>query len=59
MTKHALREKQREAAKRWALPASPDLEKRGTVKNITFSNPRASGEIGSYLLPTAKVCRDN
>ena len=42
ITKKELREKQHEAAKRWALSAS-DLEKRGAVKNISFSNPQASG----------------
>lgn len=45
MTKHTLREKQREAAKRWASSAVfPNLEERGGtgVKNITFSNPKAS-----------------
>ena len=52
MTKHKLREKQLEALKRWAPPYSdsePGLEKRGGVKNITFTNPRASGEHGPAL----------
>ena len=47
LTKNQVREKQREAAKRWSasnvFPA-PRQAAENKVKNITFSNPRASGE---------------
>lgn len=40
MTKRELKERQFEAAKRWHVPTA---SKRATGKNITFSNPKASG----------------
>lgn len=46
ITKDEVRERQREAVKRWAAPGPAEflpMEKRATVKNITFKNPRASG----------------
>lgn len=44
ITKNDLRARQAEAAKRWSM--QPNLERRATgVKNITFSNPRASGTL--------------
>ncbi|KAI5121519.1 hypothetical protein M0805_002580 [Coniferiporia weirii] len=44
ITKAELRERQRKASERWTVPSGPlsNLERRGMVKNITFSNPRAS-----------------
>lgn len=41
ITKDEIKARQLEAAKRWNLP-SPQV-KRDTVKNITFSNPKAKG----------------
>lgn len=43
VSKNELHEKQRAAAKRFTT-SGPGLKTKGTVKNITFSNPRASGE---------------
>ena len=40
ISKNELHEKQRAAAKRFSIPT---LGARESVKNITFSNPRASG----------------
>lgn len=49
ISKDEVRERQREAVKRWAAPGPAEflpMEKRATVKNITFKNPRASGMLG-------------
>jgi len=50
MTKHEVRERQLEAAKRWQTSGGPAAQaaagnvKRSGVQNITFTNPKASGE---------------
>ena len=45
MPMHKLREYQTRAAKKWAVQPRADATAGGpgTVKNITFSNPKASG----------------
>jgi len=43
MTKHEIRERQLEAAKRWQT-SDPQSVKRSGVHNITFTNPKASGD---------------
>jgi carboxypeptidase D len=43
MIKHEIRERQLEAAKRWQT-SGPQSVKRSGVQNITFTNPKASGE---------------
>jgi len=42
MTQHEISERQREAAKRWQASGSRNLKHSG-VQNITFTNPKASG----------------
>jgi carboxypeptidase D len=47
MTKHEVRELQLEAAKRWHTSgpaAAAENVRRSGVQNITFANPKASGE---------------
>jgi carboxypeptidase D len=47
MTKHLMKAKQLEAAKLWR-PEGAFKEASGGVKNITFSNPKASGKYRTY-----------
>jgi hypothetical protein len=47
MTKHLMKAKQLEAAKLWQ-PKGAFKEASGGVKNITFSNPKASGKYRTY-----------
>ena len=55
MRKDEARMRQTEAAKRWQHNAGPSgLDptniKRGGVQNITFTNPKASGEFGMAVV---------
>jgi carboxypeptidase D len=47
MTKHSMKAKQLEAAKRWK-PEGAFKDASGGVKNITFSNPKAAGKHRTY-----------
>lgn len=49
MNKHQMWEKQMEAAKRWHVDGAVKRAS-GGVQNITFTNPKASGEFLLFIL---------
>jgi carboxypeptidase D len=60
MRKDEARMRQTEAAKRWQRSAGPSVldptnVKRSGVQNITFTNPKASGEFGMTAV-TGDLC---